>query len=134
MADVEGNKMAMARAKRKSKTSDIEAVADQAAELDTPASADDSAAIQPVEFPAASQEVATLEAGGDFDEASAEVVDTELAQLMKTPLGLRGAVEALLFSSPDPLTVRRMCNALAIPDSKSVSAAVQQLRDEYEEH
>jgi len=69
---------------------------------------------------------------GDLDEESAEIVDSQLGALLRTPLGLRGAMEAILFAAPEPVGLRRMCNILGINDSRLVSAALQQLQADYD--
>jgi segregation and condensation protein B len=74
-----------------------------------------------------------LENAGEMEEEPAVLVDSELATLLKTPPGLRAAIEALLFVSPDPLTVRRIGNVLDLRDSRLVLATLKQLQAEYDD-
>lgn len=73
-----------------------------------------------------------LESAGEMEEAPAEIIDADLGALLQTPVGLRGAIEALLFSSPEPLTLRRMGNVLEVRDFRLIQATVQQLQNEYD--
>jgi segregation and condensation protein B len=81
--------------------------------------------------PSAGQVV--LENAGEMEEEPAVLVDSELATLLKTPLGLRAAIEALLFVSPEPLTARRIGNVLDLRDSRLVLATLKQLQAEYDD-
>lgn len=71
-----------------------------------------------------------LEASETIDEAGeAEVVSADLERLLTTPAGMRSAIEALLFASPEALTLARICNALGTRDKRTVSVLLEQLRD-----
>jgi segregation and condensation protein B len=82
------------------------------------------AGVEPLEAP--------LEPSGELEDPSAEIIDGDLDQLLQTPLGLKGAIEALLFATPEPLTQRRLANALGIKDAKVISSTVVQLQTEYD--
>lgn len=73
-----------------------------------------------------------LEPGEALEESPAEVVDTELDQLVRTPTGMKSAIEALLFSSPDPLTPRRIASVLGFTGTREVHAMLVRLQDEYD--
>ena len=87
--------------------------------------------LEPNSPPAA--ESPDLEPSGEGELEPAQLIDTELETLVKTPLGMRGALEALLFVSPEPLTLRRMGNVLGIKDLRILEAALTQLRHDYDE-
>jgi segregation and condensation protein B len=74
-----------------------------------------------------------LEAAGEMEEEPATLVDGDLTALIKTPLGLRGAIEALLFVSPDPLTSRRIGNVLDLRDSRLILATLKQMQADYDD-
>lgn len=107
----------------------------QPADAAAPPAQDDEASIAPVapETPAADPPAEPLAPAGEGEEAPAEVIDTELAQLVRTPLGLRGAIEALLFASPEPLTPRRIAHALDLHEMRLIHATLGDLRHEYDE-
>jgi segregation and condensation protein B len=96
-----------------------------------PDSTPEEAPAAPIELEARPQDPA-LESADETEETQAEVVDSELAHLLTTPAGLRGAIEALLFVSPEPLSVPRLCRTLEVHDSKLVLATLNQLRNEYD--
>jgi segregation and condensation protein B len=81
---------------------------------------------------AVGDEAASLETAGEMEEEPAVLIDGELAALLKTPPGLRGAIEALLLASPEPLTVRRIGNVLDLRDGRLVLATLKQLQAEYD--
>ncbi len=73
-----------------------------------------------------------LEHAEEMEAEGAKVVDTGLAKMLAGPEGLRAALEALLFTSPEPLGLRRICNVLEVGQSKQVREAITALREEYE--
>jgi len=74
----------------------------------------------------------TLEDSGEVEHASAQVVDTELDTLLKTPAGLRGAIEALLFAAVDPIGPRRIANVCGVDDTRMIRNLIGQIKIDYE--
>lgn len=66
------------------------------------------------------------------DEPTAEVVSSDPAGDLADPAELRAGVEALLFSSPEALSVRKMAGALGDTEPKRVRAALAELSSLYE--
>ena len=66
----------------------------------------------------------------EMEEEQPELIDVELAQVISTPAGMKGALEASLFTSPDALTLRRLCNVLDTRDKNLVEASLRQLQIE----
>ena len=54
--------------------------------------------------PPAPGESQTLEFADEDDEGGGEVLDTELSHILSSPAGMRSAIEALLFVTPEALT------------------------------
>ncbi len=75
----------------------------------------------------------TLESSGEMEDGGAEILDGELSRLLATPRGLMGAIEALLFASPEPLAPRRLGRVLGLSDPRLIQAAIEQLRLQCEE-
>ena len=74
----------------------------------------------------------TLEPSEEIEFTSATVIDTDLGRLLTTPVGLSAAVEALLFATPEPLTVRRMSQAMGIQEPQRIREAIEDLRSTYD--
>ena len=74
----------------------------------------------------------TLEDSGEVEHASAQVVDTELDTLLKTPAGLRGAIEAVLFAAVDPVGPRRIANVCGVDDTRMIRNLIVQIKIDYE--
>ena len=77
-------------------------------------------------------EAPALELSDETEESPAEIVDSEMAQLLTTPVGLRGAIEALLFVTPEPIPASKIARTLGVRDHKVVVAMLTQLRNEYD--
>lgn len=73
-----------------------------------------------------------LEASGELEEPTAEIHDAELARLLTTPAGLQGAIEAVLFTSPEALSPRKIGRVLGMGDLKLIQATIGQLQTLYD--
>jgi segregation and condensation protein B len=73
-----------------------------------------------------------LEDSGEIEPDGAQIVDSELHALLKTPAGLRGAIEAILFASPDPLGPRRIANICGLDNTRMIRNLIEQIRIDYD--
>ncbi|MCE5229707.1 SMC-Scp complex subunit ScpB [bacterium] len=96
-----------------------------------PTVAAEPAAILPIDPPPAEAEP-TLDTSSEIEETSAEILDAELSRLLATPAGMQGAIEALLFTSPEPLSPRKIGRVLGVGDLKLVQTIVGQLQAQYD--
>lgn len=67
-----------------------------------------------------------------LDEPTADVVSSDAAVQLSEPAELRAAIEALLFTSPEPLTIRKLAQALGDLDQKTVRGALEELAAAYD--
>lgn len=99
--------------------------------VDTPSeSSTDAASVTDVPAPEPDQE--QLRVDEPADEPTAAVVSADPAGDLADPAELRAGVEALLFSSPEALSVRKMAGALGDTEPKRVRAALAELSSLYE--
>jgi segregation and condensation protein B len=73
-----------------------------------------------------------LQPDDPLTEDSADIVSADPAAGLTAPAELHAALEALLFSSPDPLTVGKLARALGDLPPKTVRDALDELAAEYE--
>lgn len=66
------------------------------------------------------------------DEEEADILSADPAAQLLEQGELHAALEALLFTSPDPLSLRRLCNALGDVSAQEVRDALTELTAEYE--
>src|SRR5688572_6642701 len=65
--------------------------------------------------------------------ADGELFDqADLADAPRSPHALKPVVEALIFASPEPITVKAMTRLLDDQKKEDVEAAVSELRDNYQ--
>ncbi|MCH8332394.1 SMC-Scp complex subunit ScpB [Candidatus Sumerlaeota bacterium] len=93
-------------------------------------------ASQPLETPtgsAAPEPVQTdFVAEDPLTESVAAVVSADPASKISSPKELRAAIEALLFASPEPVSIRAICRALTLDEDKVVRQTLRQLMESYD--
>lgn len=83
--------------------------------------------------PVAEEPADALQTDEPVDEPSADVVSADPANRLLEQGELHAALEALLFTSPDPLSANKLARALGDLPQKDVREALTQLAAEYEE-
>ena len=76
--------------------------------------------------------VNTLEDSVEVEHPCAQIIDTELDTLLKTPVGLRSAIEAVLFAAVDPIGPRRIANICGVDDTRMIRKLIEQIKIDYE--
>lgn len=83
--------------------------------------------------PVAAESADALQTDEPVDEPAADVVSADPGSRLLEQGELHAALEALLFTSPDPLSARKLSGALGDIPQKDVRDALTQLAAEYEE-
>lgn len=131
----------VAKRKKKKKSADREteeAAPDATAETESAAAEEEAApgdaeSGSVEEAPVAAEADDALQADEPVDEPTADVVSADPAGRLAEEGELHAAIEALLFTSPDPLSANKLARALGDIAPKQVREALTQLAAEYEE-
>jgi segregation and condensation protein B len=93
----------------------------------------DGAEQAPHEAPAAEPTEASTPAGHAADAAAGLFDEAEMSDAPRMPHALKPVVEALIFASPEPITVKAIVKVLEQQPKEDVEAALAELRADYQQ-